>query len=101
MTAMQEFADKLKKMAITREQEGSACAGVWNTIHHWATQMVDKEKEQILNYISFGAELKKSMEEKVYEDIKNNLQELVKQGKLKDYRNYKHKDNETDSIQRD
>ncbi len=45
---MQEFADKLEQMAIIREQEGSACAGVWNTIHHWATQMVDKEKEQIV-----------------------------------------------------
>jgi hypothetical protein len=48
-TVMQEFADKLEKMAITREQEGSACAGVWNSIHHWATQMVDMEKEQMLN----------------------------------------------------
>jgi hypothetical protein len=47
------------------------------------------QEQQMFNHISFGAELKKSMEEIVYEDIKNNLQELVKQGKLKDYRNYK------------
>jgi hypothetical protein len=47
------------------------------------------EEEQMCNHISFGAGLKKSMEEKVYEDIKNGLEELVKQGKLKDYRNYK------------
>ena len=44
-TVMQEFADKLEQMAIIREQEGSACAGVWNTIHHWATQMIDMERE--------------------------------------------------------
>ena len=47
-TVMQEFADKLEQMAIIREQEGSACAGVWNSIHHWATQMVDMEKERTL-----------------------------------------------------
>ena len=46
-TVMQEFADKLEQMAVIREQEGSACAGVWNTIHHWATQMVDVENERI------------------------------------------------------
>ena len=44
-TVMQEFADKLEQAAITREQEGSACAGVWNSIHHWATQMIDMERE--------------------------------------------------------
>lgn len=47
-TVMQEFADNLKQMAIAKEKEGSYCAGLWNTIHHWATQMVDKEKEQIV-----------------------------------------------------
>ena len=47
-TVMQEFADKLEQAAITREQEGSACAGVWNSIHHWATQMVDMERERTL-----------------------------------------------------
>ena len=46
---MQEFSDKLEQASVIKEQEGSACAGVWNTIHHWATQMVDKEKEQMLN----------------------------------------------------
>ena len=55
-TAMQEFADKLEQMAIIREQEGSACAGVWNTIHHWATQMVDKEKEQIVEAFAKGSD---------------------------------------------
>ena len=50
---------------------------------------LEMEKDQMCDYISFGAELKKSMEEIVYENIKNNLEELVKQGKLKDYRNYK------------
>ena len=49
-TVMQEFADKLEQMAIIREQEGSACAGVWNAIHHWATQMIDKEKEQMIDF---------------------------------------------------
>ena len=53
---MQEFADKLEQMAIIREQEGSACAGVWNTIHHWATQMVDKEKEQIVEAFAKGSD---------------------------------------------
>ena len=52
-------------------------------------QAKEMEEEQMCNHISFGAGLKKSMEEKVYEDIKNGLEELVKQGKLKDYRNYK------------
>ena len=49
-TVMQEFGDKLKQMAIISEQEGSACAGAWNTAHHWATQMIDKEKEQMINF---------------------------------------------------
>jgi hypothetical protein len=58
---------------------------------YWAEiqQAKEMEEEQMCNHISFGAGLKKSMEEKVYEDIKNGLEELVKQGKLKDYRNYK------------
>jgi hypothetical protein len=50
---------------------------------------LEMEEQQMCNHISFGANLKKSMEEIVYEDIKKNLEELVKQGKLKDYRNYK------------
>ena len=59
-TVMQEFADKLEQAAITKEQEGSACAGVWNSIHHWATQMVDKEKEQIKDaYYKGGDDLTK------------------------------------------
>jgi hypothetical protein len=47
-TAMQELAYKLEKLAIIREQEGSACAGIYNTIRHLANSMLEKEKEQII-----------------------------------------------------
>ncbi len=50
---------------------------------------LEMEKEQMIDHISFGAGLKKSMEEIVYEKIKNGFEELVKQGKLKNYTNYK------------
>jgi hypothetical protein len=50
---------------------------------------LEMQEQQMCDHISFGAELKKAMEEVVYEDIKKNLEELVKQGKLKDYRNFK------------
>lgn len=60
---------------------------------HKLRELLDKakemEKEQMFNHISFGAGLKKSMEEIIYENIKKEFEELVKQGKLKDYRNYK------------
>jgi hypothetical protein len=52
-------------------------------------QAKEMEEEQMFNHISFGANLKKSMEEIVYDDIKKSLEELVKQGKLKNFTNYK------------
>ena len=67
--------------------------------HMWTLQVaiykedIDKalemQEQQMIDHISFGAGLKKSMEEIVYEKIKNGLEELVKQGKLKNYTNYK------------
>ena len=47
-TVMQDFADKLKEMAVIKEQEGCPCAGLWNAVHHWAQQKVTQEKEQII-----------------------------------------------------
>lgn len=56
-----------------------------------ASALLEKEKEQMFECIKFGTGVRSVMEEIVHDKISNSLKELVKQGKLKDYRNYKSK----------